>query len=149
MPRPSVATGLASRASRLRRVVHVLAGVGGWVAFVVLAVWQLGFYAPRGVGADLIALAACGAAFMVIGLAWVRWNQSIYRRRHSRTSALVKHVDFSHDTLGRQITAPPGIREAPGWICISIEPESGRKSYRALVAQRAAAPAVDEPERVA
>jgi hypothetical protein len=145
VPRPSVATGLASRASRLRRVVHVLAGVVGWV----LAVWQLGFYAPRGVRTDLIALAACGAAFTVIGLAWVRWNQSIYRRRHRRTSALVKHVDFSHDTLGRQITAAPGVREAPGWICISIEAESGRKSYRALVAQSAAAPAVDRPERAA
>ena len=149
MSRPSVATGLASRASRPRRVVHVLAGVVGWAVFVALAVWQLGFYAPHGVEAELIALAACGAAFTVAGLAWVRWNQSIYRRRHRRTSALVKHVEFSHDTLGRQITAAPGIREAPGWICISIEPESGRKSYRALVATGAAASAADRPERVA
>jgi hypothetical protein len=149
MPRPSVATGLASRASRLRRVVHVLAGVVGWAVFVVLAGWQLGSYAPRGVSGDLVALAACGAAFTVIGLAWVRWNQSIYRRRHRRTSALVKHVDFSHDALGRRIAAAPGIREATGWICISIEPGSGRKSYRPFVAESAAAPAVHRPERVA
>ena len=130
MPRPAVATGLASRASRMRRLGHVLAGVMGWIGFAALAVWQLGFFAPRNAGAGLAALAACGAALTCVGIGWVRWNRSIYRRRHRRTAPIVVNVGFSHDTLGRPIAAPPGLLEAPGQIFVAVDTATGVKSYR-------------------
>lgn len=130
MPRPAVATGLASRASRARRLLHALAGVMGWLGFAALAVWQLGFFAPRDAGTGLAALAACGAALTCVGIGWVRWNQSIYRRRHRRTVPIVVNVGFSHDTLGRPIAAPPGICEAQGQIFVAVDPDTAIKSYR-------------------
>ena len=130
MARPAVSTGLASRASRPQRLLHVLAGVLGWLGFAALAVWQLGFFAPPRAGDGLAALAACGTALTCIGIGWIRWNQSIYRRRHRRTSPIVMNIDFSQDSLGRPIAAPPGVSEAPGQIFVSVDAASGIKSYR-------------------
>ena len=146
MPRPPVATGLASRASRARRLLHVLVGLMGWIGFVGLAVWQLGFFAPREAGIGLAALAACGAGLTCIGIGWVRWNQSIYRRRHRRTAPIVVNVGFSHDTLGRPIAAPPGVCEAHGQIFVAVDAASGVKSYRR---QRTPVVAPELPRRVA
>lgn len=146
MARPAVSTGLASRASRPRRLLHVLAGVLGWIGFAALAVWQLGFFVPPKAGDGLAALAACGAALTCAGIGWVRWNQAIYRRRHRRTSPIVMNVDFSHDSLGRPIAAPPGACEAQGQIFVAVDAATGVKSYRR---QRTPIAAQERPRRVA
>jgi hypothetical protein len=69
---------------------------------------------------------------------------NIYRRRHRRTSAPEREVDFEHDQLGRRIVAPRRITAERGQVLISVE-EPGIKRYelaeprpptRALPAQR-------------
>lgn len=130
MSRPCVATGLASRASLARRLLHVVAGLAGWIGFAALGVWQLGFFAPPEAAVGLTALAACGIVVTCACIGWVRWNQSIYRSRHRRTVPIVVNVDFSHDSLGRPIAAAPGVREAGGQIFVALDAATGFKSYR-------------------
>ncbi|HWI06493.1 MAG TPA: hypothetical protein VNT54_03125 [Solirubrobacteraceae bacterium] len=127
-------------------MLHVLAGVLGWAGFAALAVWQLGFFVPPQAGDRLAALALCGAALTCIGIGWIRWNRSIYRRRHRRSSPIVMNVDFSHDSLGRPIVAPPGVSEAHGQVFVSVDADNAIKSYRR---RRTPVAAPERPRRVA
>lgn len=132
MRRSPVATGSASRASTRGRFVHILVGVLGWAAFDALALWQFTSYAPANLALDLKMLAACAAGFWLGGIAWVRWNRDIHRRRHRRTAPIVQPVDFTRDVLGRPVAAAGDLLDEPGRIVVCVDPVTGVKFYRRL-----------------
>jgi membrane protein implicated in regulation of membrane protease activity len=128
-------TGSRTRASRPRRAAHVAAGVASWLALAALWVWQLGTFVPAswfdGV-ATILVLLAVWSGFSVV---WVAWSRNIYRRRHSRTTPVVRDVDFTHDALGRRIIAPPRLAGAQGGHVLVTVGDDGAKRYQPALAR--------------
>jgi hypothetical protein len=111
-PRPSalvadgVATGSASRASRLRSCAHFAVGAGAWLLLGVLWLWQVdAHHIPAHWLATVTAVVVGAAVFAAFCVVWVVWNRSIYRRRHNRRSPIIREVQFESDALGRLIVA--------------------------------------------
>jgi hypothetical protein len=128
--RPSTRlTGSRSHSSPRRRAAHALVGVASWIALGALWVWQLEVHVPSRWLEGIALIAALAAVWACFAVAWVAWCKSIYKRRHSRTKALLRHVDFERDTLGREVLAPPGLTELPGQVLISM-PGPGVKLYQ-------------------
>lgn len=134
--RGHVATGANSGSTTARRLLHVGIGALGWVIFAGLWVWQLEVFVPSNWLAGLKALGVMLIVFALATPAWVAWNRNIYRRRHRRTTALVREVDFERDALGRTIAADPGVRTASGEIVVEVDGDDRTKRYRALTPAR-------------
>jgi hypothetical protein len=126
-PALRVATGAQSRAGAARRIAHMAAGIASWIAFAVLAAWQLTGYVPPHLGLELELIGAWAAAMILFANLWVRWNRRIYRRRHRRTSAVEVDIAFAADALGRTIVAPKDLRDALGEIVVTVA--AGVKRY--------------------
>jgi hypothetical protein len=145
VPSRSVAlTGSRSSASPRRRRGHVLLGAMSWIVLAALWVWQLDVYVPSNWFGGVALIIILLAGWTCFSMMWVAWCRNIYRRRHRRTSAPEREVDFEHDQLGRRIVAPRRIAAERGQVLISVE-EPGIKRYelaeprpptRALPAQR-------------
>lgn len=73
------------------------------------------------------ATGAGGIALAALSVAWVRWNQDIYRRRHRRLTPLVADVQFELDAVGRHVVAASDVL-AGSRIVIRID-EAGVKRY--------------------
>ncbi len=124
----SVATGSASRASPSRKCAHGLTGAAGWAAFGWLWFSQVAVH-QEGWARDLYGIGGTLVAFTVLSLVWVRWNHSIYGRRHQRRAPMLALVLFAEDTVGRRISALPGLRRRAGEIIVSIDPADKVKHY--------------------
>jgi hypothetical protein len=85
---------------------------------------------------DLYGIGGTFLTFTMLSLVWVKWNRSIYGRRHRRRAATLVLVAFSHDTLGRRISALPGLRRRAGEIVVSIDPADNVKHYHPAATQR-------------
>lgn len=132
LPPPTrVATGARSRASARRRVLHVVVGAGSWLGFAGLWVWQLNVSVPPNWPIALAGLAGVFGAYAVLVPAWVRWNRSIYRRRHRRTSSVQVPVDFGHDMMGRTVAVAPELDLDPPTIVVTVSEDDSTKLYRA------------------
>ncbi len=128
--RPSTRlTGSRSRSGARRRALHVLIGLASWIALGALWAWQVVVHVPSRWLEGIALIAALAVVWACFAIGWVTWCQSIYRRRHRRTKALLRHVDFERDTLGRDVLAPPGLSELAGQVLISV-PGPGMKLYQ-------------------
>jgi hypothetical protein len=128
--RPSTRlTGSRARSSARRRALHALLGVASWIALGALWAWQAAVHVPSHWLQAIALIAALAAAWACFATAWVAWCRNIYKRRHSRTNALLRHIDFERDTLGREVLAPPGLAELSGQVLISV-PGPGMKLYQ-------------------
>lgn len=104
----NVATGSASRSSRLAKAAHICLGGAGWSLLGLLWLWQSNTrYIPGDWAIVVAATGAGGLALAALSVAWVRWNQGIYRRRHRRLTPLIAEVQFETDAVGRPIVATP------------------------------------------
>lgn len=100
-------TGSRSRATRGRRIGHVLAGLAGWTGLAALWAWQLGIGVPsRWIDGPVLLLVVLGLWICLLRC-WVGWSRSIYRRRHRRTTPVRLAVDFTQDSLGRMLAVEP------------------------------------------
>jgi multisubunit Na+/H+ antiporter MnhE subunit len=106
-------------------------GAGSWLGFAGLWVWQLNVSVPPQWPIALAALAGILVAYSVAVPAWVRWNRSIYRRRHRRTSSVEVPMDFSHDRLGRTVALAPELDLDPSTIVVTVSEDDATKLYRA------------------
>lgn len=128
--RPSTRlTGSRARSSPRRRALHVLIGLGSWIALGALWAWQVAIKVPSQWLEGVALIAALAVVWACFAIAWVAWCRNIYKRRHRRTAALLRHVDFERDTLGREVLAPPGLAELSGQVLISV-PGPGMKLYQ-------------------
>ena len=126
-----VATGSASRSSTWRSFGHVAVAGGAWLLLAALWFWQLNAdHVPDNWERVVALVAAGGIAFAVLSAVWVRWNQSIYSRRHRRHAPIVSNVQFEFDALGRVIVADAEDRAAQS-VVVRIDPTSTEKHYRA------------------
>lgn len=128
-PRSVALTGSFSRTNARRRVGHVLVGIASWIALATLWIWQMHTYVPSNWFAAVELIFVLLAGWACFSLVWVAWCRDIYRRRHRRTRPLQQAVDFSADTLGRKIVAPPGIGSARGHVILSVD-ASDAKHYQ-------------------
>lgn len=119
--RPSTRlTGSRSRCSASRRALHVSIGFASWIALGALWAWQVVVHVPSRWLEAIALIAALTVVWACFAIGWVAWCRNIYKRRHSRTKALLRHVDFERDTLGREVLAPPGLAELSGQVLISV-----------------------------
>jgi hypothetical protein len=77
-----IATGTRRRPGRARAVAHRAAGVLGWIALIVLAVWRLPEAPPWRLPLPLGALVLAAAAALVV--AALVWARTVDRRRPAR-----------------------------------------------------------------
>lgn len=120
----------------------MLVGIASWIALATLWIWQLHTYVPSNWFAAVELIFVLLAGWACFSLAWVAWCRNIYRRRHRRTRPLQRPIDFSADTLGRKILAPPGIGSARGQVILSVD-ASGAKRYRLAREPEQSPPATD------
>ncbi len=134
-------------AGPVRRVVHTLMALAGWVVFVYW--WWLVF---RRVNATevrytlwFIAIALVVIVFVTV--LWAIHNARLFRKRGPRTQVRLVREDFSRDTVGRLVNMPavPADCLNAGIIVVRIEGEA--KVYRPIAARFVARRA--EPPRVA
>jgi hypothetical protein len=109
--------------------MHIGVGGAGWLLLGLLWLWQ---FKTREIPGDwpivVTAAAGGGLALAVLSVAWVRWNQDIYRRRHRRRTPLIAAVQFEKDAVGRRIVAPPEGLDGSR-ILIRVDGATAVKSY--------------------
>ena len=120
-----VATGAASRASRTRERLHLVLGAGSWVAFALIWRWHLVTDVPEDLPRTLLTIGGFLAAFCLATPAWVAWNRNIYKRRHRRTSAIVRPVAFERDWTGRRVVPVRGARHHVGEVVVDLATAGG------------------------
>ncbi len=126
-----VATGSASRASRARAGVHAAVGGFAWLLLALLWLWQFEARHVPSTWPSVVALVGAGAlAFGAFCVVWLRWNRSIYRRRHRRRAAVVADVQVTADALGRRIVGLDERRHARH-VIVDVDGSARVKHYRA------------------
>lgn len=127
--RIGVATGSASRASRLRAGAHAAVGAAGWLLLGFLWLWQFEADHVPSDWMTTVAVTTGGAlAFAASCVGWVCWNRSIYRRRHNRRAPIASQIQFESDALGRAIVVSEGGRDASR-VVIDIDSDADVKYY--------------------
>jgi multisubunit Na+/H+ antiporter MnhE subunit len=126
-----VATGARSRASSGRRFLHLAVGAGSWLGFAALWIWQLNVSVPPEWPVAVAALVGVLLAYSLLVPAWVRWNRSIYRRRHRRNAPVQVPVDFGHDRLGRTVAIAPEVELDPSTVVVTVSADDSTKLYTA------------------
>ena len=126
-----VATGSASRSSRLRKLAHASVGAAGWLLLGGLWIWQIRAGHVPGNWLAVVSVIACVAVtFATASVGWIKWNRSIYGRRHNRLTPVVAGIQFEVDAVGRTIVASDAARQA-NHVVVRIDPAAAEKHYLA------------------
>jgi hypothetical protein len=126
-----VATGSASRSSRLRKLAHASVGAAGWLLLGVLWIWQIhAGHVPTNWLPVVSVIAGGGVTFATASVGWIRWNRNIYSRRHNRLTPIVAGIQFEFDAVGRTIVASDEGRQA-NHVVVRIDPAAAEKHYLA------------------
>ncbi|HEY6887667.1 MAG TPA: hypothetical protein VI300_07810 [Solirubrobacter sp.] len=98
-----IATGTRRRPGRVRAWGHRLAGVVGWIALVVLAIWRLPESPPWRLPLPIgLALLVFAAALVLAALAWARM---VDRRRRPRPGPARKPpAPVAHSRMPDRVT---------------------------------------------
>lgn len=123
-----VVTGLNTRISGARAALHAGLGVLGWLILAALWVWQFAYVPDRWLD-GLTLLGIILGVYVVLTPLWVAWNRGIYRRRHRRTTPLLRAVRFERDSLGRAIVGAPFTEIAPELVRVSLIAGGRLKCY--------------------
>jgi hypothetical protein len=126
-PDRRVATGLGTRIGARRVALHLALGALGWLILGGFWVWQLAVYIPPTWVEGIVLLGAIFAVYVVLTPIWVAWNRSIHRRRHSRTTPLLREVRLDRDALGRPTVGSPSTQAA--LIRVSLIADGRLKRY--------------------
>ena len=127
-----IGTGARSRASVARKALHAVVGLGSWLVFAALWVWQLEVNVPAEWPWAVGALVVRAGGYWAGVTAWVAWNRNIYRRRHRRTEPIAVDVSFERDSLGRVVAADPLLILHPAEIVVKVSEDDQVKHYRAV-----------------
>jgi hypothetical protein len=117
-----------SQAGPLRRLLHTLVALGGWLLFIYW--WWLVFH--RVSRSEIqFTLYFVTASLVVIVLAtalWARHNVRIYRKRGPRTHLREVAIDLSHDGVGRPVSfGGPGADPRSAPVVIVRVTEDGKR----------------------
>jgi hypothetical protein len=123
-------TGSGSRATAGRKLLHGLIGLASWVVLGLMWVWQLNFTVPENWFIGVVLIFALLVMWATFAKLWIEWCRSIYRRRHRRLTPISREVDFGNDSVGRKVSAPPGLALSANHVLISVCPDNV-KHYRA------------------
>ena len=110
-------------AGPVRRVVHSLLALAGWVVFVYW--WWLVFRRVNAteVRYTLWFIAIALVVIVFVTMLWAVHNVRLFRKRGPRTQPRQVREDFSHDTVGRPVNMPavPTDCLTAGIIVVRIE----------------------------
>jgi hypothetical protein len=124
-----VATGSASRSSRLRKLAHVSAGAAGWLLLGGLWIWQIrAGHVPTDWLPVVSVIVGGAVTFATASVGWIKWNRNIYGRRHNRLTPVASGIQFEVDAVGRTIVACDEGRQA-NHVVVRIDAAAAEKHY--------------------
>jgi hypothetical protein len=126
-----VATGSASRSSRLRKLAHAFVGAAGWLLLGSLWIWQIrAGHVPTNWLPVVSVIAGGAVTFATASVGWIKWNRNIHGRRHNRLTPIIAGIQFEVDAVGRTIVASDDGRQA-NHVVVRIDPVAAEKHYLA------------------
>ena len=136
-----------TQAGPVRRLVHLLIALAGWVLFVYW--WWLVFHRldPRQVRFTVIFI--LGTLVVCVGLTglWAAHNIGIFKRRGPRLKVREARHDFARDRLGRSVSFTGGLERLREEPIVHIRLEHQGKVYRPSADVRIVGQVLNLPER--
>ena len=117
------------QAGPVRRVLHTVVALAGWVVFVYW--WWLVFRRVNDTEVRYTLWFIAIALFVIVFVTalWAVHNLVVFRRRGPRTKVREVQEDFSHDSVGRPVNMPQVPHECLTSEVVVVRIADGTKIY--------------------
>lgn len=116
----------------VRRALHTLIALAGWVLFIYWWWIVSRRVSPSEVRWTMWFIGLAMAAIVLSTALWAAHNLRVFRRKGPRTQLRDITPDFTHDTVGRRIDMPGVAGDCLTAAIVVVRIEDGAKVYRAL-----------------